>query len=436
MTMRDGDDRTTVHGFAHPDFASVRAALRRQLEAYPGGAAVCVYHHGECVADLWGGHRDEAGTPWSRETMAPSFSTTKGVASTLVHILVDRRLLDYDEPVARYWPEFAQGGKDRITVRHVLAHQSGLYHVRRMIDRADRMLDWDHMVGAIERATPLHPPGACSGYHGLTYGFITGELVRRVTGKPFSEAVHDLIAAPLGLDGLYVGTPVDQLHRAARLIWPRGAAALGRDLMLRRVPQIGDWLRHPGALVARLIGFDVQSIFDALVPHGIDTLHFDAEATLRAAIPAANGVFTARALARMYAALARGGTLDGVRLLSLETLVRAIEPQPPARTRAVIPFDMRWRLGYHGVWTTRGIPRRGFGHYGFGGSGAWADPRRELSVALVVNSGMGTPFGDFRVARVSGAALAAAEAIRRRAPRVTSVPGTPPRIGSPAPAPR
>jgi len=404
-----------VDGTVHPDFVSVVDALRWQLAAYPGGAAVCVYHRGECVADLWGGDRDETGRPWTRDTMAPSFSTTKGVASTLVHVLADRGLLDYDTPVAAYWPEFAQGGKQTITVRHVLAHQSGLYHIRQMVDRAERMLDWDHMIHAIERATPLHPPGMRTGYHGLTYGFLVGELVQRVTGKRFSQLVHDLVAEPLGLDGMYVGAPRAELGRAAKLFWSRRGLYRLLESGLVRVGgrELGDFVDAPARLLQQgldLIGvrLDLPSILDALAPRGIAAFDFGAEATLMAAIPAANGLFTARSLARMYAALACGGTLDGVRLLSPETLARATQVQTPPAARVVIPFDMRWRLGYHGVFTTQGMPRHAFGHFGFGGSGGWADPRRELAVALIVNSGMGTPFGDLRIARIGGAALASA----------------------------
>jgi CubicO group peptidase (beta-lactamase class C family) len=380
---------------------------------------VCVYHHGVCVVDLWGGWRDGEGRPWERDTMSPSFSTTKGVASTVVHVMVDRGRLDYEAPVADYWPEFAQNGKAGITVRHVLAHQSGLYHIRQMIDRADRMLDWAYMVRAIERATPLHPPGTRTGYHGLTYGFLVGELIQRVTGKWFSGVVQEWLAEPLGLDGLYIGAPADQLHRAAKLIWPR---TFGSGLLRAGGPLIGDVLMRSATLVqpildATPVRFDLPSILDALAPRGISTFDFGAEQTLRVAIPAANGLFTARSLARMYAALACGGVVDGVRLLSPQTLARATEVQRTGGARLVVPFDMRWRLGYHGVFTTHGVPRHAFGHFGFGGSGAWADPRRELAVALIVNSGMGTPFGDLRTARISGAALASANACAGRPPR-------------------
>jgi CubicO group peptidase (beta-lactamase class C family) len=398
----------------------VAEALRRQLAQRPGGGAVCVYRGGECVVDLWGGTRDAAGTPWTRDTMAPSFSTTKGVASTVLHVMVDRGLVDYDRRVAHYWPEFAQAGKGDITVRQILAHQSGLYHIRQMIDRAERMLDWEYMIRAIERTAPVHPPGARTGYHGLTYGFLVGEIVQRVSGMTFSDAVQVAVARPLAADGMYIGAPATALHRAAQLIpLSRSPLAAARALVGLRGPLVNDALYVPAVGLQRLldlggIRFDVPSILDALAPRGISTFDFGAEATLRAAIPAANGLFTARALARMYAALAGGGAIDGVRLLSPATLARATEPQPCPPDRRVIPFDMRWRLGYHGVFTTQGVPRHAFGHFGFGGSGAWADPTRQLAVALVLNSGVGTPFGDFRIARIGGAALAGVRAERRR----------------------
>jgi len=401
--------RAGCDGWVHPDFAEVAVALREQLKGAPGGGAVCVYHRGECVADIWGGLRNRAGDPWRENTMAPSFSTTKGVASTLLHIYVDRGLLDYDDAVADYWPEFAQGGKGAITVRHVLSHQSGLYHIRQMIDRADRMLDWKHMIAAIERAEPIHEPGDKTGYHGLTYGFLVGELLQRVTGRSFGALVHDDLAVPLGLDGMYVGAPKRELRRAAELMWV-GDEGLSQENRLAALVWLGkgaQWFGEAAHSMLQATGldFDLGSIIDALAPRGISSFRFDHEDTLRAAIPAANGLFTARSLARMYAALAGGGELDGVRLLSRRTLGRAIRLQGKARRTVVIPIDMRWRLGYHGVLTSAGIPGRAFGHFGFGGSGAWADPSRQLAVGLIVNSGMGSPFGDLRIVRVGGAAL-------------------------------
>jgi CubicO group peptidase (beta-lactamase class C family) len=285
-----------------------------------------------------------------------------------------------------------------------------------MIDDAHRMLDWDHMIHAIEQAEPVHEPGTRTGYHGLTFGFLVGELLRRVTGRSFPDLVEAEIAEPLGLDGMYVGAPAEALDRAARLVWPVRSTIWG-DLPLGWLGgRTGSAVRTGANTLTRtleLFGFelDLVSLLDALAPRGIGAFDFGSEETLRASIPAANGLFTARSLARMYAVLAAGGELDGVRLLSRRTFTEATRLQDPTPGRSVIPFDMRWRLGYHGVATSRGMPRSAFGHFGFGGSGAWADPRRDLAVGLIVNSGLGTPFGDLRIVRMGGAVL---DAVARR----------------------
>ncbi len=403
-----------LDGHLHPAFGAVARALREQLDRTPGGAAVCVYHHGECVVDLWGGQRDESGRRWQSDTMAPSFSTTKGVASTLLHMMVDRGLLDYDDTVATYWPDFAHAGKQAVTVRHVLAHQSGLYHIRQMIDDASRMLDWDYMIRAIERTPPAHTPGERTGYHGLTYGYLVGEILQRVTGRSFPELVKRELVDPLGLDGMYVGAPAEAIPRAAQLFSLPGNGELRfSNPLTRQLLRTGAAGLEIGARLLN-VQLDIESIVDSLAPRGIEHFDFGAEETLRASIPAANGLFTARSLARMYAALAGGGEIGGVRLLSRKTLRRATDRQRAPGPLAVIPFDMRWRLGYHGVFTSIGSPRNAFGHFGFGGSGAWADPRRKLAVGLIVNAGLGTPFGDSRIARISGAALRAADGRRGR----------------------
>ena len=409
MALGSGRPSAALHGTLHPDFSSLADVLRREMSSRPGGAALCVYQEGECVADLWTGARDQTGAPWRRDTMAPSFSTTKGVASTLVHIMADRGLVDFDQPVSHYWPGFARAGKAGITVRQVLSHQAGLYHIRRMIDRADRMLDWDYMVHAIERARPIHAPGLQTGYHGLTYGFLVGEILQRVTGKTFSQLMKEELADPLGLDGLYCGAPPEGIERAATLLWPE--SGLAGDGWLGDGARAATRFWMDGAASVKpffnLVGLNVNlgGLWDALAPEGIESFDFGAEETLRAAIPAANGLFTARSLARMYAALAGGGVLEGVRLLSRRAVLRAAELQEPTARKAVIPFDLHWRLGYHGVFTMRGWLPGAFGHYGFGGSGAWADPRRRTAMAFVTNSGMGTAFGNLRMVRLGSAVV-------------------------------
>ncbi len=396
-----------LEGFVHPDFADVGRVLTAQLTRLKrrerhGGAAVCIYHRGVPVVDCWGGTRNDAGDPWLEDTISFSFSTTKGVASTLLHTLAERGLIEYDAPVREYWPGFAANGKQGITVRDVLCHEAGLYHVRDMIDRAEQMLDWDAMIAAIEQARPRHAPGAAHGYHAFTYGWLAGEIIQRVTGKPFREVLEAELAAPLELDGLYCGVPADQMHRRAMLI----GSSVGDSQTAERVSsgagRVTRVLRTVG------LGYDAGDAVSALMPEGIEGLDFNSEEAAAASIPAANGTFTARSLAKLYAVLAGGGTLGDVRLVSPERLERMRAAQNRSVGR-VVPYPMRWRLGYHRVNTIRAKVSRGLMHAGFGGSGAFADPNRELSGALVLNSGTGTPFGDLRVVRITDTAVRCAD---------------------------
>lgn len=393
-----------LEGHVHPDFWRVARGLEKIIpKKGGGGASICVYHRGEKVVDMWGGTRDEHGTPWQEDTISLSYSTTKGVASTLLHILADRDLVDLNEPVASYWPEFAAGGKEHITVRQLMCHEAGLYDIRHLIDDAQRMLDWDHMVSALASCEPVHAPGAAHGYHGLTYGWLVGEVAQRVTGKPFGELLQTELATPLGLDGLYVGVPEDQLHRRARLIVrakqndPRNFASTIRNA--KRLNRILQALRIP---------IDLSQGAAALLPPNMQGLDLNSDEAAAACIPALNGMFTARSLAKLYAVLANGGTLDGVRLLSPETLATATEIQNRSIGR-VIPVPMQWRLGYHRVGALGPKTPNAFGHSGYGGSGAWADPDRNLAIGLTLNSGVGTPFGDLRIIRLGTAACKAAE---------------------------
>jgi CubicO group peptidase (beta-lactamase class C family) len=254
------------------------------------------------------------------------------------------------------------------------------------------------MVRALERARPAHPPGAWNAYHGITFGWLVGELIQRVTRRRFAEVIESELAKPLGLDGLFIGAPPEAKRRAAELSRPRVSASPERLRPFGRVVQrVSRALRLP---------FDPAVMADALIPRqGADA--FWHPRVLDVPIPAVNGLFTARSLARLYAALAARGSLDGARLLSPETLRRATEVQS-RRLDRVVPVRMHWRLGYHRAFTSRGDLRTGFGHFGFGGSGAWADPERELAVAMVNNRVAGGPFGDLRMVAIGGAAVGAA----------------------------
>ncbi len=398
-----------MDGSYEPGFVDVAETFSRQLKRAAGGAALAVYHHGELVVDLWGGERTNEGEPWESDTLAMCFSTTKGVASFALHLQAEAGLLDYDDPVAAYWPEFAQNGKENVTVRHVLTHSAGLHRLRSVIDDATEMLDWDHMVDALARQPPAYPPGSKTGYHALTYGWLAGEIVRRVSGRALADVVRDDISAPLGLDGLFLGCPPEERHRVAPLE-PMGPFFGNAPRPIRRVQKVvGTQLAKTLSLTRAPV--NTRRMINALLPRGMEDVVVSPE-IMDASIPAANGFFTARSLAAMYAVYAEGGTLQGHTMFSPESVARIGEEQN-SRRDIVLVMPMRWRLGYHSVLGGGRAAKAAFGHYGFGGSGAWADPSSGLSMAMTCNRGGGTPVGDARVVSLSRAVLGAAAAIER-----------------------
>jgi CubicO group peptidase (beta-lactamase class C family) len=386
-----------MEGFVHPDFAPVTEKVQQLMskKSARGGMAVAVYHHGELVVDAWTGQRNAAGDPWTRDTMSMSFSTTKGVVATIVHRLVDRGLLDYDAPVASYWPEFATAGKGSITLRQLLDHQAGLHDVRALADSTEGLLDWDGMVKLLAEAEPAWEVGTRSGYHALTYGYLVGEVIRRVTGLTVNEALQREIVEPLGIAGMYIGAPPEVRGYIAEQLVDRKSL----DRLFKTTQFMSRFDRYR-PLHSALVIDDIVDV--ATTEH----IH-DSE------IPAANGVFTARSLARMYAALATPDDFDGPPFVSAETMREATRIQTTGDGRtgekvgrdAGVLLNMHWRLGYHLVGTTSGVLPQAFGHFGFGGSGGWADPSRDLAVAMVCNRGTGTPIGDLRLMRLSTAAL-------------------------------
>jgi CubicO group peptidase (beta-lactamase class C family) len=358
-----------------------------------GGGALAVYWHGEPVVDVWTGYADSVGErAWERETAAMSFSTTKGVVSTVVHRLVDRGLLDYDKPLGVYWPAFAAADKEHVTLRLLLSHQAGLHRIRGVVPGAEDLLDHEHVADLVAAQVPHKPQRGGTGYHGLTFGWLLAGLVKQVAGMGLRDAVAAELAEPLGLDGFWIGAPVEERHRVAEL-FPPMPKALGLDRIGGRV----EANRRTRYLAEALL----IDGFERLIFHDPDRRILDTE------MPAANGVFTARSLARMYAALADQGTVDGVQLLSPETLHEAGRVQHRSRDY-VLGLPMRWRLGYHQAFTAGRPAWKAFGHYGYGGSGAWADPESGLSLAFVTNrlGSLTTPIGDVRLPRLSAAALA------------------------------
>jgi CubicO group peptidase (beta-lactamase class C family) len=379
-----------AHPAADPRFRPLvdafRDLFRRRSD---GGGALAVHLHGTPVVDIWAGYADvRRGTPWRADTMAMSFSTSKGVTSTVIHRLVDRGVLAVDEPIATWWPEFAAQGKGRITLGDLLTHRSGLHRVRGVAETPGDLLDHRRMAERLAARAPERELGRPA-YHAMTFGYLAAAIVERATGRDFADVLEDEVAAPLELDGLHIGTPAARHGRVAPFFQP--LAPYGLD-----VARLGHYVKRLPPL---------RPFVDALLPHGFDAF-MNTPALWSATMPAANGIFTARALSRMYAALAGGGVLDGRRFLS-EAVVREAGRVRTRQRDAVLGLDMRWRYGYHGAFVAGAAqPRYGFGHFGLGGSGGWADPETGMSLGFVTNRlGMATtPIADVRLLRLGAVA--------------------------------
>ena len=208
-----------IYGDYEPRFEPVADVLRKQVVTFGGGGAATVYLAGQVRRRHLGGHRtEERSAPWERDTMSICFSGTKGVAATAVHMLASEGLLDYDAPVARYWPEFGCNGKESITVRQMLAHQAGLHKTVPLVDQLTDILDWDLIVSRLAETEPDFHPGTANGYHAVTFGWLVGELVHRVSGLSFTDFVEQRITKPLELDGLRVGEADQEMDRLADLV--------------------------------------------------------------------------------------------------------------------------------------------------------------------------------------------------------------------------
>ena len=394
-----------LQGEFHPDFGQVAETLIKMMpKDGVGGTALCIYHHGEKVVDIWGGTRDKFGNPWQSDTIALSASTTKGVASTVLHTLIDQGLARYDDPVAKHWSEFGCNGKENITIRQLMSHQAGLYNIADQGFDKESFYDWKKGLKVIEKATPAHAPGATSAYHALNYGHLVGGLVEQISGKPFQQVMKENVADPLELDGCYIGVPDEHLHRLAKLIPFDGVLAKA----FTKFQQKPECMRAVMNRLFLMFGMDFSHIVRALVPEFIMDVNFNNREAMQAIVPGANGAFTARSLARMYAALANGGELNGNRILS-EQRIREMSQQQTRGKDRVVNFPMGWRLGYHQIYTTGKRIPHAFGHFGLGGSGAWCDPTRNLSMAMTLNTGLGTPFGDLRTVRISADVIRSAD---------------------------
>jgi CubicO group peptidase (beta-lactamase class C family) len=360
---------TDVHGTVAPGFERVREAFGANFAEHGDiGAACCVYRDGEPVVDLWGGLADrDAARPWTRETVVIVFSCTKGVTAIAANQLIEHGLLDPDAPVAEYWPEFAQHGKAAIPVSWVLSHQAGLAAIDDPALTLDDVAAWDPVVDAIAAQAPNWEPGTAHGYHARTYGWITGELIRRVTGLMPGAYVAEEIAGPLGLD-FVIGVPESWEPRVATLYAP-----VYEDPELARLAD--DALRDTSTLLGRVMG-GPSGLF------GYDDM-WNTRRMRAAQLPSTNGHGDARALARMYAACL--DEIDGVRLLAPDTVARATEVRSHGLD-CVVGQPLSFGLGFALEPTFGPVPGpRTFGHSGAGGSVAFADPDAGVCFAYVMN---------------------------------------------------
>jgi CubicO group peptidase (beta-lactamase class C family) len=340
--------------------------LLRQLvaEDRERGIQVAVYHRGKLVVDTWAGVADATtGQPVGGESLFPVFSVGKGMTATVVHRLVERGALDYETRLATVWPEFGVRGKENITLRHVLDHTAGLPQMPTGIGHRE-VCDWDAMCRALEGLSPLWPPGSHVSYHAMTFGWLVGEVARRVDGRSFPQLLHDEVCRPLGIETMFMGIPDAVEPRVARLDFIGSEAcdpnAEVPDAIPAWVWPLTGWMNRP----------DVR----------------------RACVPASNGIMNARAIARHYAALIPGG-VDGVELLPPARVRAATQWRDLSRVAGSAPTN-RFALGY-GIGGNSALygPRSSvFGHGGYGGAAGFADPECELAVGVTKNLlGTGDP---------------------------------------------
>jgi CubicO group peptidase (beta-lactamase class C family) len=330
------------------------------------GGGVCVVADGTVVAELWGGCSDAAGSrPWQRDTLVNVFSVGKGMTAVCTARLIGQGRLDADAPVARHWPEFGASGKDAITVRQLLSHQAGLPALRDRLPDGSQ-LDWAAMTGALAAEQPWWPPGSAHGYHVNTFGFLAGELIRRVTGRTIGTLLREEIARPLGAD-IHIGLPAREHHRVAEFRWPG---------------ELPDGPVHPDPSDGLLMSWLAYAN-----PPGLSGFGVVNTAAWRAAeIPSANAHATAAGVARVYAALAGDGAIGGVRVVDAGALAAATAEQVYGAD-LVLRRPSRFGLGFQLTHRERsfGPGRRSFGHFGAGGSVGFCDPDAGIAVGYVTS---------------------------------------------------
>jgi len=373
-----------IQGFTAPGFEPVREVFARNFsDDIEVGASFSALLDGVTVVDLWGGWQDRAHSrPWQTDTLVNVYSTTKGIAAIAFAALVDDGLVDYDAPVRDYWPEL-RAGRDGLTVGQLLSHQGGLCGLREPVSVTD-LYDWEAMVRRIEAETPHWPPGTAAGYHAVLWGFLPGELARRLTGRTLGQLLAERIAGPLQAD-CYLGFPDGEHGRVADLIGPNHA---------RRQPELAPGVvRMPPLYPLALQNPSIRPWQDACSP-----------AWRRAEIAAANAQANARGIARIYGAVARGGALEGERILSPTAIAAMTVEEVGGQDDLVLGRPLRRGRGVMlNTLGQYGPNPDSFGHAGAGGSVGFADPARRLGVGYAMNQMQPGIETDTRGGRLVGA---------------------------------
>ena len=372
-----------IHGTCKPGFEAVQDAFEANFdEGLEVGAAAAVTVDGEFAVDIWGGDADSEGTPWQRDTIVNVYSTTKTMAAICMLMLADRGELDFDAPVAQYWPEFAQNGKESVLVSHVMAHTAGVPGFDPPLTTIEQLYDLEAVADNLAAQAPWWQPGTASGYHAISQGNLQGEILYRITGRRMADWFRTEVAEPLGAD-FWMSVPASEDHRVGALVPPVFS---------------GDKLTINGQDVSA-DSIAVRALLSAPM-----TATEPATREWRAAeIPAAGGFGNARSVARIHAALACSGTLDGVRLMSEAGVRRALEEQTDGIDQ-VLMVRLRHGLGFGfqlgETFTTE--PGQMFWG-GWGGSLAAIDLDARLSVAYVMNRMDADLMGDMRGRRIADA---------------------------------
>ncbi len=410
-----------------------------QLDDAPAGGAVVVYQANKCIAQVSVGMA-RPDMEWQPDTLAINFSTGKGVLATLVHVLVSKKMLDYDATIASYWPAFAARGKEKVTLRRVMSHQANLFSIQSIDVDSDALLDWRLMLSKVAAMPIAAPDNATlydSAYSALVYGWVLGGVIEAVTELSLAEALKHYLTEPLGIaDSCYFGVPNKKVAQVATLVKDFGVSDEdGSQLRNKRhkptlkvdsqrtlhtyanLPNAACWQQRSvdakkvegssnneknnlpvldtagiNRLYFNTSQLNLKNYKAALIPAGKQPIDYHSRETLQAIIPAANGVASAQALAVIYAMLANGGTWQGRVLIDKATFEQLSTPQVTGLD-AVMPAPMQWRLGYHRLFSlcqktdneVGDTRKQGFGHMGYNGSVAWCDPARQLSFAFIHN---------------------------------------------------